>query len=193
MLEDWSTLLPHGEIKHLHDFREQLITLSRCFWSTDPTRMVKSYKFNHRASSLWNASNSFQKTLCPTKQENKTTLFYYRDYFTQKFSQGKFYSTRTCGNSSLQQNYVWGKTTEKQLLFSSIKRREWDSLDKIAMLDIRNGRFKCVALNKTRRQLQNACSPDEVKWKPGAGLSVIYEQHFHMCQKLKQENKSFSS
>lgn len=50
-----------------------------------------------------------------------------------------FYSTRTCGNSSLQQNYVWGKTTEKQPLFSSIKRREWDSLDKIAMLDIRNG------------------------------------------------------
>lgn len=31
------------------------------------------------------------------------------------------------------------KTTEKQMLFSSIKRREWDSLDKTDMFDIRNG------------------------------------------------------
>lgn len=54
-------------------------------------------------------------------------------------------------------------------------------------------RFRCAALSKIRRELQNACSPDEVKRKPGTGLPVIYEQHFHMCQKLKQENKSFSS
>lgn len=168
------------------------ITLSRCFWSTDPTRMVKSYKFNHRASSLWNASYSFQKTLCQTKQENKTTLFYYRDYFTQKFSQGKFYSTRTCGNSSLQQNYVWGKNRETTALFFH-KKEGMGFFGQDCHVRHKKWRFKCAALNKTRRQLQNACSPDEVKWKPGTGLSVIYEQHFHMCQKLKQENKSFSS
>lgn len=53
-------------------------------------------------------------------------------------------------------------------------------------------RFRHTALNKIKRQLQNACSPDEVKRKPGTGLSVIYEQHF-ICVKSRKKGTNLSA
>lgn len=46
-------------------------------------------------------------------------------------------------------------------------------------------RFRCAALSKIRNHLKKTCSTDEGKRKPDIGLSVMYEQHSYLCQKLK--------
>lgn len=75
--EDGSTLLCHGKIRRLHNLREQLYHLipdvSGVLTPPEWLRRTNLTTGHHLCE--MQVIKSFQKTLCPTKQENKTNPF----------------------------------------------------------------------------------------------------------------------
>lgn len=137
-VEDWPTL-SHGKTKHLHDLREQLHHLIPDVSGvlTQPEWLAPiNLTLGHHLCEI-HIIKSFQKPCAQPNQKIKPPLFSIMTILLRSSLRETFCSTRTCENSSLEQNYVWGTTTEEQPLFSSLKRKEWDSVEKTAMLHIR--------------------------------------------------------